>query len=177
MVSLRSTTGSWMKPLRGVFLRRVTRYGWQTRTQRVRSCIRRWLSAATPPTPPAGHRNHRRCCGLRFAGGVAALNHRHMDETPSGCFLHRVTRYGWQPRTQRVRPCLRRWLSAATPPTPPAGHRNHRRCCGLRFVGGVAALNHRLMDETPSGCSFAPHGTLRVAENEPSGFVLALGGG
>ncbi|MCW1970223.1 MAG: hypothetical protein KIH69_019090 [Anaerolineae bacterium] len=40
-----------------------------------------------------------------------------------------------------------------------------------------AALNHRLMDETPSGYFFVPHGTLRVAENEPSGFVLALGGG
>ncbi len=27
------------------------------------------------------------------------------------------------------------------------------------------------------GVFFVPHGTLRVAENEPSGFVLALGGG
>ncbi len=33
------------------------------------------------------------------------------------------------------------------------------------------------MDETPLGYFFVLHDTLRVAENEPSGFALALGGG
>ncbi len=83
-----------------------------------------------------------------------------MDETPSGCFF-----------------CAPWHVAGGGKRTQPAGPRNHRRCCGLRFAGGVAALNHRLMDETPSGCFFVPHDMLRVVENEPGGFVLALGGG